>query len=71
VDGPLVHASLDGLPRSSAVAALVAAGIAVEQVGPRRRLEDAFLQLIGEEPLAGSSISTEEPLAGSSEERTP
>jgi ABC-2 type transport system ATP-binding protein len=50
VAGPLVHANLNGLPRSSAIAALVNAGIAVEQAGPRRRLEDAFLQLIGEAP---------------------
>ncbi|RSM46684.1 ABC transporter ATP-binding protein [Amycolatopsis balhimycina DSM 5908] len=49
VDGDLVHADLDGLPRAEAVAALVRAGVAVEQAGPRRRLEDAFLQLVGEE----------------------
>jgi ABC-2 type transport system ATP-binding protein len=42
-----VHARLNGVPRSAAVAALVAAGVAVDQVGPRRRLEDAFLQLVG------------------------
>ncbi|GAA1247591.1 alpha/beta fold hydrolase [Prauserella halophila] len=44
----LVHADLDGLPRSEAVAALVRADVSVEQAGPRRRLEDAFLQLVGE-----------------------
>jgi ABC-2 type transport system ATP-binding protein len=49
VDGNLVHANLDGLPRSQALGALVSAGVAVEQAGPRRRLEDAFLQLVGEE----------------------
>jgi len=49
VEGPVVHADLDGLPRSSAVTALVRAGVAVEQAGPRRRLEDAFLQLVGED----------------------
>ncbi|MGH3875691.1 MAG: alpha/beta fold hydrolase [Actinophytocola sp.] len=49
VDGPLVHADLDGLPRAEALATLVRAGVAVEQAGPRRRLEDAFLQLVGEE----------------------
>ncbi|WP_199434551.1 alpha/beta fold hydrolase [Qaidamihabitans albus] len=48
VEGQLVHADLDGLPRSRAVAALVGAGVSVEQAGPRRRLEDAFLQLVGE-----------------------
>jgi ABC-2 type transport system ATP-binding protein len=42
-----VHARLNGLPRSAAVAALVEAGVGVDQVGPRRRLEDAFLQLVG------------------------
>jgi ABC-2 type transport system ATP-binding protein len=49
VDGELVHADLDGLPRSEALGALVKAGVAVEQAGPRRRLEDAFLQLVGED----------------------
>ncbi|WP_103350018.1 alpha/beta fold hydrolase [Amycolatopsis sp. CA-128772] len=49
VEGDLVHADLDGLPRAEAVAVLVRAGVAVEQAGPRRRLEDAFLQLVGEE----------------------
>jgi len=48
-EGDLVHANLDGLPRASAVAALVQAGVAVEQAGPRRRLEDAFLQLVGDD----------------------
>ncbi|MGH3469786.1 MAG: ABC transporter ATP-binding protein, partial [Thermocrispum sp.] len=48
-NGRTVHANLDGLARSDAVAALVSAGVAVEQAGPRRRLEDAFLQLVGEE----------------------
>ncbi|HEY0453471.1 alpha/beta fold hydrolase [Actinophytocola sp.] len=52
VDGPLVHADLDGLPRAEALATLVRAGVAVEQAGPRRRLEDAFLQLVGEESSA-------------------
>ncbi|MPZ82973.1 MAG: alpha/beta fold hydrolase [Actinophytocola sp.] len=49
VEGPLVHADLDGLPRAEALATLVRAGVAVQQAGPRRRLEDAFLQLVGEE----------------------
>jgi ABC-2 type transport system ATP-binding protein len=49
VDGPTVHANLDGLPRSQALGALVKAGVAGEQAGPRRRLEDAFLQLVGED----------------------
>ncbi|WP_033289372.1 alpha/beta fold hydrolase [Amycolatopsis jejuensis] len=48
-DGDLVHANLDGLPRAEAVAVLVRAGVAVEQAGPRRRLEDAFLQLVGDD----------------------
>ncbi len=49
VEGDLVHADLDGLPRAEAVAVLVRAGVAVEQAGPRRRLEDAFLQLVGDQ----------------------
>ncbi|HEV2779364.1 MAG TPA: alpha/beta fold hydrolase [Actinophytocola sp.] len=49
VDGDAVHANLDGMPRSHALSALVRAGVGVEQAGPRRRLEDAFLQLVGEE----------------------
>jgi ABC-2 type transport system ATP-binding protein len=50
VEGDLVHADLDGMPRSKALKVLVDAGVAVEQAGPRRKLEDAFLQLVGEEP---------------------
>jgi ABC-2 type transport system ATP-binding protein len=49
VEGPLVHADLNGMPRAEALATLVRAGVAVEQAGPRRRLEDAFLQLVGED----------------------
>ncbi|MCE7001726.1 alpha/beta fold hydrolase [Kibdelosporangium philippinense] len=48
IEGKQVHANLDGTPRSKALGALVAAGVAVEQAGPRRRLEDAFLELVGE-----------------------
>ncbi|MFR9801278.1 alpha/beta fold hydrolase [Pseudonocardia sp. RS010] len=48
-EGRLVHAELNGTPRASAVQALVTAGISVESAGPRRRLEDAFLQLVGED----------------------
>ena len=45
-DGVLVHP--DGVPASVVVAALVRAGIPVEQVTRGRRLEDAFLALIGD-----------------------
>jgi ABC-2 type transport system ATP-binding protein len=48
-EGSTVHAELNGTPRASAVEALVAAGVSVESAGPRRRLEDAFLQLVGED----------------------
>jgi len=51
VDGGAVHAELNGTPRASAVRALVTAGVDVASAGPRRRLEDAFLQLVGEAPL--------------------
>ncbi len=49
VDGGAVHAELNGTPRASAVRALVTAGVDVASAGPRRRLEDAFLQLVGED----------------------
>ncbi|GIF76842.1 alpha/beta fold hydrolase [Asanoa siamensis] len=38
----------NGTARSEVVASLVRAGIGVERVVPRRRLEDAFLALVGE-----------------------
>ena len=34
-------------PRTEVVAALVRAGVGVDRVVPRRRLEDAFLTLVG------------------------
>jgi ABC-2 type transport system ATP-binding protein len=49
VDGDAVHAELNGTPRAAAVRALVTAGVEVRAAGPRRRLEDAFLQLVGED----------------------
>jgi ABC-2 type transport system ATP-binding protein len=49
VEGALVHAELGGHTTAIAVNALVASGVSVHQAGPRRRLEDAFLQLVGEE----------------------
>ncbi|GAA2342460.1 alpha/beta fold hydrolase [Saccharopolyspora halophila] len=48
-EGNDVHVDLAGHQASVLVAVLVDAGVAVHQVGPRRRLEDAFLQLVGEE----------------------
>nr|WP_243659252.1 alpha/beta fold hydrolase [Tamaricihabitans halophyticus] len=44
-----VHAELGDTSRAEAVRELVGEGVAVHQAGPRRRLEDAFLQLVGEE----------------------
>ncbi|HEY4632011.1 MAG TPA: ABC transporter ATP-binding protein, partial [Blastococcus sp.] len=41
-------ADLDGYSRAGALQALVGAGIGVDQFTPRRRLEDAFLALVGE-----------------------
>ncbi|MGH3626474.1 MAG: ATP-binding cassette domain-containing protein, partial [Sciscionella sp.] len=49
-EGSTVHAELNGTPAAVAVASLVGADIAVRRVGPRRRLEDAFLALIGDSP---------------------
>jgi ABC-2 type transport system ATP-binding protein len=43
---PGLAVTIDGGPRSELVAALVGAGIAVETVTARRRLEDAFLGLV-------------------------
>jgi ABC-2 type transport system ATP-binding protein len=39
---------VNGTPRSEVVAALVRAGVGVDRVVPRRRLEDAFLALVGD-----------------------
>ncbi|WP_433295743.1 alpha/beta fold hydrolase [Pseudonocardia sp. CA-142604] len=49
IEGSSVHAELNGTPRASAVRALVEGGVDVTSAGPRRRLEDAFLQLVGED----------------------
>jgi ABC-2 type transport system ATP-binding protein len=45
-NGTLI-ADLNGASRSEVVAALVRAGVGVDRVAPRRRLEDAFLSLVG------------------------
>jgi ABC-2 type transport system ATP-binding protein len=48
-DGPSgLIVDMNGTPRSEVVASLVRAGVAVDRVVPRRRLEDAFLALVGE-----------------------
>jgi ABC-2 type transport system ATP-binding protein len=44
---------LNGTPRTEVVAALVRAGVGVDRVVPRRRLEDAFLALVGGDTRAG------------------
>ncbi len=49
LDSAAVHAELGDTATATAVRTLVEAGIGVERVGPRRRLEDAFLDLLGEE----------------------
>ncbi|HSL06346.1 MAG TPA: alpha/beta fold hydrolase [Pseudonocardiaceae bacterium] len=51
VERRVVHAQLDGLPRAVAVSALVGAGIGVEGVVASHQLEEAFLRLVGEEPV--------------------
>jgi len=50
-------------PRSEVVAELVAAGIAVERVVPRRRLEDAFLALVANSDRASSDRASSAQLA--------
>ncbi|WP_127498557.1 alpha/beta fold hydrolase [Actinoplanes solisilvae] len=53
-DGPSgLIVDMNGTPRSEVVASLVRAGVDVDRVVPRRRLEDAFLALVGES-TAGS-----------------
>jgi len=39
---------MNGTPRTEVVASLVRAGVGVDRVVPRRRLEDAFLALVGD-----------------------
>ncbi len=55
--GPLGHpgrrqlgliVDMNGTPRAEVVASLVRAGVGVDRVVPRRRLEDAFLALVGD-----------------------
>ncbi len=46
-DGLGLVVDMNGVPRSDVVATLVRAGIGVDRVAPRRRLEDAFLSLVG------------------------
>jgi ABC-2 type transport system ATP-binding protein len=46
---------LDGTPRTDVVSALVHAGVGVDRVIPRRRLEDAFLTLVGGDSKGGGS----------------
>ena len=48
---------IDGIPRSEVVAALVRAGIGIDRVTPRRRLEDAFLSLVGGDTKASGERS--------------
>jgi ABC-2 type transport system ATP-binding protein len=45
---PGLAVEVDGMKRSELVAALVGAGVGVETVTARHRLEDAFLGLVGE-----------------------
>jgi ABC-2 type transport system ATP-binding protein len=51
-EGGLV-VDVNGTPRAEVVAALVRAGVGVDRVVPRRRLEDAFLALVGGDTKAG------------------
>ena len=46
---PGLSLSLDGVERKALVAALVRAGVGVETITSRHRLEDAFLQMLGTE----------------------
>jgi ABC-2 type transport system ATP-binding protein len=44
---------MNGTPRAELVASLVRAGVGVDRVVPRRRLEDAFLALVGDNSRGG------------------
>jgi ABC-2 type transport system ATP-binding protein len=48
-NGSGIVVDLDGMPRSEVVRNLVGAGVGVERIAPRRRLEDVFLALVGED----------------------
>jgi ABC-2 type transport system ATP-binding protein len=48
-EGSGLSIRLDGLEREALVAELVRHGIGVETITPRHRLEDVFLDLLGEE----------------------
>jgi ABC-2 type transport system ATP-binding protein len=52
-DGEGLVVNMNGTPRADVVAALVRAGVGVDRVAPRRRLEDAFLALVGGDTKAG------------------
>jgi ABC-2 type transport system ATP-binding protein len=56
-DGAGVVVDIDGVPRSEVVAALVRAGVGIDRVAPRRRLEDAFLTLVGGDTKASGERS--------------
>src|SRR5256714_8904769 len=49
LDDHTIVVEIDGIRRSDVVAALVRAGVAVESVIPRRRLEDAYLSIVQDE----------------------
>jgi ABC-2 type transport system ATP-binding protein len=51
--GSGIVVEVDGVPRADIVAALVNAGVGVDRVAPRRRLEDAFLSLVGGDSKGG------------------
>jgi ABC-2 type transport system ATP-binding protein len=58
-DGAGLVVDIDGMPRADVVAALVKAGIGVDRVAPRRRLEDAFLSLVGGDTKASGERPAE------------
>jgi ABC-2 type transport system ATP-binding protein len=54
-DGSGLLVDLNGMRRTEVVAALVNAGVGVDRVVPRRRLEDAFLSLVGGDSKGGGA----------------
>jgi ABC-2 type transport system ATP-binding protein len=51
-NGHGIIVDLDGAARSEVVRTLVEAGVGVERMAPRRKLEDVFLSLVGEDNAA-------------------
>src|SRR5205085_6098002 len=68
-EGPGLVVDLDGSRPADVAAALVAAGVGLQAMTPRRRLEDVFLGLIEDE--RGQKAGPEAPLKAPDEKEAP